>query len=76
METIQPQKVDTVVVGAGLTGLTTAHTLRQKGIDVWVIEKENRIGGQIRTYQEAGFTFESGPNTGVIANPEVAELFS
>ena len=76
METIQPQKVDTVVVGAGLTGLTTAHTLRQKGIDVWVIEKENRIGGQIRTYPEAGFTFESGPNTGVIANPEVAELFS
>lgn len=65
-----------VVVGAGLTGLTTAFYLARKKKDVEVVERQNRIGGQIRTFREDGFVFESGPNTGVIACPEVAELFS
>ena len=65
---------DTVIIGAGLTGLTTAYYLNRKGCDVEVIEQQSRTGGQIRTYHEAGFTFESGPNTGVISHPEVAEL--
>lgn len=69
------QERDIVVVGAGLTGLSTAFNLRQKGRDVLVLEKENRIGGQIRTHREDGFTFESGPNTGVVSFPEVTELF-
>ena len=69
------QKHDIVVIGAGLTGLTTAFNLKKKGRDVLVLEKQNRIGGQIRTYTEDGFTFESGPNTGVVSFPEVAELF-
>lgn len=69
------QNRDIVVIGAGLTGLTTAYHLRKQGRDVLVIEKENRIGGQIRTYSEKGFVFESGPNTGVVSFPEVRELF-
>lgn len=69
------QERDIVVVGAGLTGLSTAFNLRQKGRNVLVLEKENRIGGQIRTHREDGFTFESGPNTGVVSFPEVTELF-
>ena len=69
------QNRDIVVIGAGLTGLTTAHHLKKQGRDVLVIEKENRIGGQIRTYNEEGFVFESGPNTGVVSFPEVRELF-
>lgn len=66
---------DIVVIGAGLTGLSVAFHLKKMGCDVIVLEKESRIGGQIRTYTEEGFTFESGPNTGVISFPEVAELF-
>lgn len=67
---------EVVVVGAGLTGLTTAFYLRQRGKDVQVIEKNDRTGGQIRTFREDGFVFESGPNTGAVSNPEVAELFA
>ncbi len=67
--------IDTIVIGAGLTGLTTAHTLRKHGKEVVVLEKTNRIGGQIQTHRQDGFTFESGPNTGVVSYPEVAELF-
>ena len=65
-----------VIIGAGLTGLSTAHNLKKKGHDVVIVEKESRIGGQIRTYQEDGFVYESGPNTGVVSFPEVVELFN
>ena len=43
---------EVVVVGGGLTGLVTAFMLRQKGVDVAVVERENRVGGQIHTYHE------------------------
>lgn len=69
------QERDIVIIGAGLTGLSTAFNLKQKGRDVLVLEKEKRVGGQIQTHCEDGFTFESGPNTGVVSFPEVAELF-
>lgn len=69
------QERNIVVIGAGLTGLSTAFNLKQKGRDVLVLEKQHRIGGQINTYSQDGFTFESGPNTGVVSFPEVSELF-
>ena len=66
----------TIVIGAGITGLTTALYLRRAGIPVLVLEEAERAGGQIRTLQEEGYTFETGPNTGSISFPEVAELFA
>lgn len=71
----QSRQREVVIIGAGLTGLTTAFYARQKGRDVEVLESQNRAGGQIQSFHEKGFTFESGPNTGVISHPEVAELF-
>ncbi|MBQ3874538.1 MAG: protoporphyrinogen oxidase, partial [Bacteroidaceae bacterium] len=65
---------DIVVIGAGLTGLTTAYTLARKGREVTVLERMDKAGGQIQTHAENGFVFESGPNTGVVSVPEVAEL--
>ncbi|MDD4514990.1 protoporphyrinogen oxidase [Massilibacteroides sp.] len=70
------RQVDVVIVGAGLTGLTAAFYLKQRGKNVLLLERSNRTGGQIHTYQKDGFTYESGPNTGVISYPEVAELFA
>ena len=69
-------KTDILIIGAGLTGLTTAYTLASKGKNVQILERLERPGGQILTYHEDGFTFESGPNTGSISTPEVAELFA
>jgi oxygen-dependent protoporphyrinogen oxidase len=69
-------KTDILIIGAGLTGLTTAYTLASKGKNVHILERMERPGGQILTHQEDGFTFESGPNTGSISTPEVAELFA
>nr|MBP9481476.1 FAD-dependent oxidoreductase [Parabacteroides sp.] len=67
MET-KPTQV--VIIGAGLTGLTTAFYLTRRGISVQIVESADRVGGQIHTFQEDGFTYESGPNTGVVSYPE------
>ncbi len=64
-----------VVVGAGLTGLTTAYYLRKAGVDCIVVEKNDQAGGVIKTISRDGFTFEQGPNTGVISNETVVSLF-
>ena len=66
---------DVVILGAGLTGLTTAHHLKKKGVDFCILEKGNRAGGVIKSGTENGFTWEEGPNSGVIANVEVLRLF-
>ena len=69
-------KSDIVIIGAGLTGLTTGFHLNNKGKKILIVEQSNSIGGQIHSFTEEGFTFESGPNTGIISHPEVAELFT
>lgn len=66
--------IDVTVLGAGLTGLTTAYLLAKQGKRVVVLEKESRVGGQICTHHERGYTFEAGPNTGVLSNQEVIRL--
>jgi monoamine oxidase len=38
-----------VVIGAGLSGLTTAYRLQENGFDVHIYEAKNRIGGRIFT---------------------------
>ena len=71
----QNQKIKIVIIGGGLTGLTLAYLLQRKGVGYILLEKDERPGGVIRTLQRDGFTYEVGPNTGIIAHPEVAELF-
>jgi len=66
------QKV--AVIGAGLTGLTTAYYLRKRGVDVTIFEKADQAGGVIQTCRKDGFVYENGPSTGVLGTPEAAEL--
>ena len=73
---METKNIDIAIIGAGLTGLTTAFWLTRAGKKIQIIERQDRAGGQIRTFQENGFLYESGPNTGVVSYPEVAELFA
>lgn len=66
---------DVVILGAGITGLTTAHNLKKKGSDILLLEEAPRAGGVINTVAENGFVYEEGPNSGVIGNVEVIRLF-
>ena len=72
---MEQHTTDILIIGAGLTGLTTAFHLVRGGKQVHILECSDRVGGQIHTFREEGFIFESGPNTGVVSYPEVAELF-
>ncbi len=51
------------VVGAGLTGLTTAYRLKQRGSRVVVYEASDRIGGSIKSVLREGYLAELGPSS-------------
>lgn len=72
---VEEHQYHVVVIGAGLTGLSLAHQLVRQGTDFVVLERANRVGGQIRTYRDGHFVYESGPNTGILSTPESVELF-
>ncbi|MEE4278778.1 MAG: protoporphyrinogen oxidase [Halieaceae bacterium] len=60
-----------VIVGAGITGLTTAWSLRQRGIEVRVLEASSRVGGAIHTIREGDWRVETGPNTVLLKDQRV-----
>jgi oxygen-dependent protoporphyrinogen oxidase len=51
------------IIGAGLTGLTAAYCLEQRGSRVVVYEATDRIGGVVRTERRGGYLAELGPNS-------------
>ena len=69
------RETETVIIGAGLTGLVTAHYLTKAGKDFIILEKENRTGGVIKSGRKNGFLYEHGPNTGVLGTNEAMDLF-
>jgi protoporphyrinogen/coproporphyrinogen III oxidase len=69
------ENINTLIIGAGLTGLSTAHFLKKKGIDFLVVDKNVLPGGVIHTKEENGFIYETGPNTGVLGSSEIVEIF-
>ncbi|MDR2848643.1 MAG: FAD-dependent oxidoreductase [Bacteroidales bacterium] len=56
---------DCIVIGGGISGVTFAHRLSKAGKQVLLLEKEDRIGGQISTQTLAGtdFWYETGAHT-------------
>ena len=53
----------TVVVGAGISGLTCAHALKRSGQNVLVLEASDKPGGMIQSVEEDNFLFELGPQS-------------
>lgn len=65
---------DVIIIGAGLTGLSLAYYLKKAGKNMLIVEKSKHIGGVIDTKTEDGFTYETGPSTGVLGSLELVEL--
>lgn len=63
-----------VVIGAGISGLTTAYLLSKKGFEVKIIEKRNVVGGSIESVVENGFLFDRGPNSALETTPVIGQL--
>lgn len=51
---------DVVVIGAGLAGLRAAERLEQRGLDVLVLEAQQRVGGRIHSMRQLGDNAEAG----------------
>ncbi|HAI76397.1 MAG TPA: phytoene desaturase [Microscillaceae bacterium] len=51
-----------IVIGAGFSGISAASSLRQKGFDVQVLEKNSGLGGRARLFETDGFVFDMGPS--------------
>ncbi len=68
------ENIKVAIAGAGLTGLTLAFYLKKAGVNFQIFEKSDRAGGVIHTFHKNGFTYEAGPNSGILSRPEVAEL--
>ncbi len=52
----------TLIVGAGIAGLTIGYELAKKGQKVIIVEKEIRPGGLAKSFRYNGFTFDIGPH--------------
>ena len=50
IQTVMAKERKVIVVGAGLSGLTTAYELEQRGYKVILLEAGERVGGRIGTF--------------------------
>jgi protoporphyrinogen/coproporphyrinogen III oxidase len=53
----------TLIIGGGISGLACAWRLRQLGVSVLVLERNQRLGGVIDTIDQEGFRFDLGPQS-------------
>lgn len=73
-QTSDPSRTGTIIIGAGISGLTAAYSLQQKGESVRVLHDGTQPGGAMRTVYKDGWTLETGPNTVVVTNTYLKEM--
>ena len=64
-----------LILGAGISGLTTAWFLKQQGHQVTVLEARDEAGGNLRTLKRDGYLIERGPNSTLNNRPALKILF-
>ena len=67
-------KTDFAVVGAGISGLSTAWFLRRSGYSVRVLEASAYPGGSVRSELSDGYLVEAGPNSTLENTDALGEL--
>lgn len=71
------ETIDTLIIGAGPAGLTTAYQLAKAGHDVAVIEQDkDYVGGISRTVFYKGFLFDIGGHRFFSKSREVVALWN
>src|SRR5699024_9123804 len=69
-----------IIVGGGITGLTTAYYLIEKlahvdgDFDIQVLEASHRVGGKIHTVPRDGFVLERGADSFLERKTAAVEL--
>lgn len=52
--------LDVIVIGSGIGGLSTAAILAKEGKKVLVLEQHDVAGGNLHTFTENGYEFDTG----------------
>jgi len=64
-------KTDVMVIGGGVSGLSSAYKLHESGCKVLLLEKNNRLGGSIQTKNMDDFIIDCGPNSTLETSPQI-----
>ncbi|MBU0480811.1 MAG: NAD(P)/FAD-dependent oxidoreductase [Proteobacteria bacterium] len=68
-------KFDAVVIGSGISGLTTAALLAKNGRRVAILEKDRKPGGALRRFSRSGIPFDIGFHyTGGLARNQILRI--
>ena len=63
------------IIGAGITGLTTAYLLSKKGYKVTIFEKSEEIGGLATSFKDKeGCIYDYGPHQICTENPNLLKI--
>jgi all-trans-retinol 13,14-reductase len=67
-----------VIIGGGIGGLVTGCLLSNEGYKITIIEKHNRIGGGLHSFERSGNLYESGIHymSGFEENGVLRKLFN
>ena len=69
------EKVDTIIIGGGLSGVYAAFLLAAKRPSLVLIEARSRLGGRILSLEHQGFFADLGPSWyWPMINPKIAAL--
>jgi oxygen-dependent protoporphyrinogen oxidase len=63
-----------VIVGGGISGLSTAYYLSKAGVPATLVERRPRLGGVIETETIHGCVLETGPDSFIAAKPWAMDL--
>jgi protoporphyrinogen/coproporphyrinogen III oxidase len=69
-----PHTSPTIIVGAGISGLSAAYYLARAGRPSLILEPRPRAGGVIETERAEGCTIEGGPDSFLAAKPEALAM--
>ena len=63
-----------VIIGGGISGLSTAYYLAKAGAPSTIVESRPRLGGVIQTESVDGCTIEAGPDSFLAVKPAAMDL--
>lgn len=68
-------ETDVLIIGAGITGLSTGYYLKKQGCENFLIlEEDDKPGGKVSSLREDGFIVDEGPDSLVSTKPAAYEL--